>query len=101
MLRLQGRLTGAEPGIYTFEDSRMYPRHLLSRWATASSQTRLERSTEVGEAVVVRMIAAEATIREPDLARLVTQMTRSQILAQVATSVSVSADADVDRTLLQ
>ena len=49
------------------------------------------------------MLAAEATIREPDLARLVTQMTRSQILAQVATSVSVSADADIDRilTLLQ
>ena len=79
----------------------MYPRHLPSLWATASSQTRLERSIEVSAAVVVRMLAAEATIREPDLARLVTQMTRSQILAQVATSVSVSADADVDRTLLQ
>ena len=67
------------------------------------SQPRLERCIEVSEAVVVRMLAAEATIREPDLARLVTQMTRSQILAQVATSVSVSADADIDRilTLLQ
>ena len=45
------------------------------------------------------MLAVEASIREPDLSRLVTQMTRSQILAQVATSVSVSADADIDRIL--
>ena len=60
-------------------------------------------SIETSGAVMEGMIAAEQNIREADFAKLVTQMTRSQILAQVATSVSVSADADIDRilTLLQ
>lgn len=69
----------------------------------ASFQNRLEMSIETSEAVMERLIAAEESIRQPDLAKLVTQMSRSQILAQVATSMSIEADADIARilTLLQ
>jgi flagellin len=69
----------------------------------ASFQNRLEMSIETSDAVMEGMIAAEQNIREADFAKLVTQMTRSQILAQVATSISVEADTDIDRilTLLQ
>ena len=60
-------------------------------------------SIETSDAVMEGMIAAEQNIREADFAKLVTQMTRSQILAQVATSISMDADTDIDRilTLLQ
>ena len=64
-----------------------------------SFQHRLELSMETSDAVMEQMLSAEASIREPDLARLVTEMTRSQILAQVAASISVEANTDIDRIL--
>ncbi len=62
-------------------------------------QNRLQLSLNTGEAVMERMQATEANIREVDIARGITMMTQSQILAEAATSIAVSADADIDRIL--
>ena len=62
-------------------------------------QNRLQLSLQTGEAVMERMKAAEANIREVDIAKSITAMTHSQILAQAATSMAVEADADIDRIL--
>jgi len=62
-------------------------------------QNRLELSLETSAGVLERMRSAEASIREVDVAKAVTALSRSQILAQVATSMAFEADTDVDRVL--
>ena len=62
-------------------------------------QNRLELSIGTSEAVVERMESTESEIREVDIARAVTNLTRSQILSQVATRVATEADTDIERIL--
>ena len=62
-------------------------------------QNRMQLSIETTNSVMDIMTATEADIREVNLARSATDLTRSQILAQVATSIAVEADADIDRIL--
>ncbi len=62
-------------------------------------QNRLQLSLNTGEAVMEGMQATEANIREVDIARAITAMTHSQILAEAAISIAVSADADIDQIL--
>jgi flagellin len=62
-------------------------------------QNRLELSIATSEAVVERMKSTESEIREVDIARAVTNLTRSQILSQVATRVATEADTDIERIL--
>ena len=62
-------------------------------------QNRLELSLHTGESVMERMRATESTIREVDIARSMSSLAHSQILAQAATSIAVEADADIDRIL--
>jgi len=62
-------------------------------------QNRLQLSLSTGEAVLERMQATESNIREVDIAKGITAMTHSQILAEAATSIAVSADADIEQIL--
>ena len=62
-------------------------------------QNRLELSVETSMSVVERMQAAEAEIRETDLAWSVSEMTKSQLLSQVASRMALEVDADVGRMM--
>jgi len=62
-------------------------------------QNRLQLSIGTSMSVLERMRGAEAAIREVNVAQSVNAMARSQILAQAATSVAVSADTDIERIL--
>lgn len=62
-------------------------------------QNRLQLSIETSTAVLERMRGTEASIREVNVAQSVNAMAKSQVLAQAATSVAVSADADIERIL--
>ena len=62
-------------------------------------QNRLQLSLNTGEAVMERMRATEANIREVDIAKAITAMTHSQILAEAATSIAVRADSDIEQIL--
>ncbi|MFH1566478.1 MAG: flagellin [Gemmatimonadota bacterium] len=62
-------------------------------------QNRLELSINTSMSVLERMQSAEADFREVDVARSVADLTRSQILAEAATSMSLSANTDTERIL--
>lgn len=62
-------------------------------------QNRLELSASTAASAVERMKASESAVRDVDLARSVTEMTRSQILAQVAASLAVEANVDSQQVL--
>jgi flagellin len=62
-------------------------------------QNRLQLTLETSAGVLERMQSAEASIRELDVAKAVTALSRSQILSQVATSMAFEADTDVERVL--
>ena len=65
----------------------------------AAFQNRQEMGIRTSESVMVRMTEAESDVRDVDMARAITDMTRSQILAQTAASFAVSTDRDVERIL--
>ena len=62
-------------------------------------QNRLELSLETSSSAAERMQATESNIRDADVASTVTQLSKSQIMSQVATRVAVEADADIERIL--
>ena len=62
-------------------------------------QNRLELTMETSASVLERMRATEASIREVDVAKAITALARSQILAQAATSIAFEADTDIERVL--
>ena len=62
-------------------------------------QNRLELSVDTSMSVVERMLGTEAEIREVDLAKSVSEMTKSQILSQVAVRMALEVDADIGRML--
>jgi flagellin len=62
-------------------------------------QNRLQLSVATSDAVVERMVNTESEIREVDVARSVTNLSRSQVLSQVATQVAIEADTDIERIL--
>ena len=45
------------------------------------------------------MQSAESNIREVDIAKSITALTRSQIMAEAATSIAVEADGDIEQIL--
>ena len=65
----------------------------------AAFQNRQEMGIRTSESVMERMTGAESDVRDVDLARAITDMTRSQILAQTAATFAVEADVDVERIL--
>jgi len=62
-------------------------------------QNRLQLSIATSGAVVERMEATESEIRDVDVAQAVANLSRSQILSQVATRVATEADTDIERIL--
>jgi len=62
-------------------------------------QNRLELSLETSMSVVERMRGTEANIRETDLVKSVSEMTKSQVLSQVAARMALEVDADIGRML--
>ncbi len=62
-------------------------------------QNRLQLTIETSANVLERMRSTESAIRELDVAKAVTAMSRSQILSQVATSIAAEADTDIERIL--
>lgn len=62
-------------------------------------QNRLQLSIATSDAVVERMVATESEIRDVDVAQTVANLSRSQILSQVATRVATEADTDIERIL--
>ena len=62
-------------------------------------QGRLEMAANTSARVMERMGDSESSIRDVDLAKAVTSLSNSQILAQTATSFAVEADLDVQRVL--
>ena len=62
-------------------------------------QNRLQLSLETSANVLERMRSTESSIREIDVAKAITALSRSQILSQVATSIAAEADTDIERIL--
>ena len=65
----------------------------------AAFHNRLQMSADTTATIVERMQGAESNIRDVDVARAVSNMTRSQILSQTATGLAREADADISRIL--
>ena len=65
----------------------------------AAFHNRLQMSADTTATIVERMQGAESNIRDVDVARAVSNMTRSQILSQTATGMAREADADISRIL--
>jgi flagellin len=65
----------------------------------AAFQNRLELSVDTTSSIVERMQSAESNIRDADIARAISNLTRSQIMSQTATSLAQEADTDITRIL--
>ncbi len=65
----------------------------------AAFQNRLELSVENTAAITERMLSAEGAVRDADIAQTLSNLTRSQIMAQAASSLAQEADVDVDRII--
>ncbi len=62
-------------------------------------QGRLEMAMNTSARVIERMSDSESSIRDVDLAKAVTRLSSSQILAQTATSFALEADLNIERVL--
>ncbi len=65
----------------------------------AAFQQRLELSIDTGISVLEKMRSSDADIRDTDLVRATSDLTRSQILYQTAASFASDADMDIERIL--
>ena len=70
-----------------------------SRNQIAAFQHRLEQSATTTSSIIERMRSTEGSVRDADIAQTLTNLTRSQILAQTAGSLAQEADIDIDRIL--
>lgn len=62
-------------------------------------QNRLEKDSDTSTTAIERMREAESAVRDLDVARSVADMTRSQILAQAASSFAAEAGTQIGRVL--
>ena len=76
---------------------------LTERSRIGAFQNRLEMSINTTASIVERMQSVESNVRDADVAQTISNLTRSQIMAQTATSLAQEADIDIERvlTLLQ
>ena len=65
----------------------------------AAFHNRLQMTADTTATIIERMQGAESDIRDVDVARAVSNMTRSQILSQTATGLAREANADISRIL--
>ena len=70
-----------------------------SRTQIAAFQHRLEQSMKTTSSIIERMYSTEGSVRDADIAQTLTNLTRSQILAQTAGSLAQEADIDIERIL--
>jgi len=70
-----------------------------SRTQIAAFQHRLEQTMKTTSSIIERMYSTEGSVRDADIAQTLTNLTRSQILAQTAGSLAQEADIDIERIL--
>ena len=90
-------LPGAQQTIDRLQEGQQ--KVLGERNRIAAFQTRLQLSAETTASIVERMKGVESNIRGADVARAISNLTRSQILSQTATSIAQEADTDISRIL--
>lgn len=90
-------LPGAQQTIDRLQEGQQ--KVLDERNRIAAFQNRLQLSADTTASIVERMKSAESNIRDADIARAMSNLTRSQILSQTATSIAQEADTDISRIL--
>jgi flagellin len=90
-------LPGAQQTIDRLQEGQQ--KVLGERNRIAAFQNRLQLSAETTASIVERMKGVESNIRGADVARAISNLTRSQILSQTATSIAQEADTDISRIL--
>ena len=63
----------------------------------AAFQNRLELSLDTSATIVEKMTGSESDVRDVDMARTISNLSRSQILSQTAASLALEVDVDVKR----
>ena len=63
----------------------------------AAFQNRLELSLDTSNTIVEKMSGSESDVRDVDMARAISNLSRSQILSQTAASLALEVDVDVKR----
>ena len=63
----------------------------------AAFQNRLELSLDTSATIVEKMSGPESDVRDVDMARSISNLSRSQILSQTAASLALEVDVDVNR----
>tara|TARA_Y100001978_G_scaffold202698_1_gene224735 strand:- start:911 stop:1735 length:825 start_codon:yes stop_codon:yes gene_type:complete len=90
-------IAGAQQAIDFLDQAQ--DRVMEQRNEIAAFHNRLQMSVDTTATIVERMQGAESNIRDVDVARAVSSITRSQILSQTATGLAREADADISRIL--
>jgi flagellin len=65
----------------------------------AALHNRLDLNSTTSTSIIEKLHEAESNVRDLDVARAMTDLTRSQILSQAAASLAVESDADIDQVL--
>jgi flagellin len=65
----------------------------------AALHNRLDLNSTTSTSIIEKLHEAESSVRDLDVARAMTALTRSQILSQAAASLAVESDADIDQVL--
>ena len=65
----------------------------------AAFQNRLEQNATTAASIIERLQTSEVEVREADVARSITELTKSQIMSQTAASFATEADTDIERIL--
>ncbi|MBI2503902.1 MAG: flagellin [Candidatus Latescibacteria bacterium] len=65
----------------------------------AALHNRLDLNSTTSTSIIEKLHEAESNVRDIDVARAMTELTRSQILSQAAASLAVESDTDIDQVL--
>ncbi len=88
---------GAQRAIDALDEA--HSKVLEQRNRIAAFHNRLEMSANTTASILERMQGAESSIRDVDVARAISNLTRSQLLSQTATGLAKEADTDISRIL--
>lgn len=72
---------------------------LSARNRISAFQNRLQLSAETTTSIIERMVNSESEVRDADVARSMSELTRSQIMVQTASSFALEADAEIEQIL--
>ena len=65
----------------------------------AALHNRLDLNSTTSNSIIEKLHEAESNVRDVDVARAMTELTRSQILSQAAASLAVESGADINQVL--